>query len=140
MEITVKNNYVRISARKVRPVMHGLRGMAAEEAKKVLFFTQRKAATLLYALVNSGIAAAKENFLETDQIFIKSVCCNEAPSLKRMQPWSKGQSRAITKRGSHLILTLESRETPKALADKKPAKKAVKTVKSAKAIKEIVKG
>ena len=113
MEITVKNNYIRISPRKVRPVMYGLRGMTLLEAKTVLTFTRRKAADLICDLVKAGIAAAKENYVDADKAYIKSIFCNEAPRLRRIQPWSKGQARRITKRASHIILTLESKEEPK---------------------------
>jgi ribosomal protein L22 len=44
MEITVKNRNIRISPTKVRPVLHGLRGMNAEQAKIALAFTNKKAA------------------------------------------------------------------------------------------------
>jgi ribosomal protein L22 len=61
-------------------------------------------------LVKSGIAAGKENHIEAEQLMIKAVYCNEAPRLKRAIAWSKGQSRRITKRASHITLVLESAE------------------------------
>lgn len=114
MEITVKNRYIKISPRKVRPVLHGLRGKSLKAAKISLQFMNRKAAGLICDLVKSGIAAAKENYLEPDKTTIKSIFCNEAPRLKRIQPWSKGQARRITKRMSHIVMTLESLEETKA--------------------------
>lgn len=110
MEITVHNRNIRISPRKVRPVLHSMRGQTALKARDSLKFTNRKAAGFLYELVKSGIAAAKENYLEADQVMIKAVFCNEAPRLKRAMAWSKGQSRRITKRASHITLILESVE------------------------------
>jgi ribosomal protein L22 len=46
-------------------------------------------------------------------VFIKAVFCGEGAKLKRIQPWSKGQARRITKRLSHLTLVLESKEDAK---------------------------
>jgi len=113
MEIKVTSKYLRISPRKVRPVLHGLRGLTAEEAKTTSAFTNRKAAGMIYDLIKSGIAAAKENYLEPNDVSIKSIYCSEGPRLKRIQPWSKGQARRITKRMSHLTLVLEGVEKVK---------------------------
>ena len=118
MQITVKNLYKRISPRKVRPVLHNFRNMNIKEAKIAASFVDKKAAGFLLDLIKAGIAAAKENYLETDKTIIKSIACNEGPRLKRFIPWSKGQSRRITKKMAHIVLTLEA---PDAV---KPTKKA----------------
>lgn len=120
MEFKVKSLYLKISPRKLRPVLHGLRDMTALEAKNTLAFTNKKAAGFLYDLVGSGIAVAKENYFEADQVRVKSIACNEGPRLKRMQPWSKGQARRITKRMCHVTLVLETQEEigKKTTADK----------------------
>ena len=120
MEIKVHNLYVRISPRKMRPVLHGLRGKTAQEAKTSLQFVNKKGADFLYDLVKSGIAAAKESYLEADQVLIKEIFCNEGPRLKRIIPWSKGQARRIVKKMAHLTLVLESKE------EIKPTKEAKK--------------
>jgi len=110
MEIKVYNRFIKISPRKMRPVLHGLRGKTAEDAKNSLRFVNKKGAGFLYTLVKSGIGAAKENHLDADKVLIKSIFCDEGPRLKRIQPWSKGQARRITKRMSHITLVLESVE------------------------------
>lgn len=125
MEITVHNNHVRISPRKARPVLHGLRGQNAAQAQTKLAFTNKKAAYFVANLIKSGLAVAKENYLELDQVVIKEVFCNEAPRLKRAIAWSKGQSRRITKRGSHFTLVLEAPDAVKKDEKKTVAKKQV---------------
>src|SRR3989344_6373962 len=127
MEIKVHNRNIRISPRKVRPVLHDLRGQTALKARDSLKFVNRKAAGFIYDLVKSGIAAAKENYLEADQVMIKQVFCNEAPRLKRSIAWSKGQSRRITKRASHITLVLESIESDK--NEPKGSRQSVKVTK-----------
>jgi len=113
MEFTVKSLYLKISPRKMRPVLHGLVNMTGIEAKNTLAFTNRKAAGFLYGLVKSGIAVAKENYFEAEDVKIKSIFCDEGPRLKRIQPWSKGQARRITKRMCHVTLVLEGQDKPK---------------------------
>jgi len=139
MEITVHNRNIRISPRKVRPVLHGLRGQVASSARDSLRFTNRKAAGFLYQLVKSGIAVGKENYIEADKLMIKAVFCNEAPRLMRSMAWSRGQSRRITKRASHITLVLESvevTEKPRNTKDNETTKKAdPKTAKSKETVK-----
>lgn len=120
MEIKVRKSYMHMSPRKIRPVLYGFRGMTAEQALNNALFTNKKAARFLVELIKSGIAAAKENYLDADKITIKSIYCNEGPRLKRIQPWSKGQARRITKRMSHLGLILESFD------EKEAAKETIK--------------
>lgn len=106
MEIKVKSSYLRVSPRKVRPVLHGLRGEIAQDAYVALSFTNKKGAGLLAALLKSAIAIGKENDLELGKLYIKSVSCSEGPRLKRRQIKARGRSDAITKRMSHLNLVL----------------------------------
>ncbi len=106
MDITVKNLFSKISPRKARPVLYGLRGMSAVSAKEALLFTDKKAARILVELVKSGIAVAKENYLDADKVFVKSICCNEGPRLKRHMPKSKGRTYRLQKRMSHFTLVL----------------------------------
>jgi ribosomal protein L22 len=56
--------------------------------------------------LKSAVATAKESDLEPNKLYIKEVCCNEGPRLKRRRFESKGVSRQITKRMSHLVLTI----------------------------------
>lgn len=132
MEIKVKSLYLSISPRKMRPVLFGLRGKNAEEALNYLLFVNKKGAKIAADLIKSGIAAAKENYLEPKEVLVKSIFCNEGPRLKRIQPWSKGQARRIVKKRSHLVLALESTEEVKPsqskakLKEQKPNDQAAK--------------
>lgn len=106
MEITVKNIGIRISPRKMRPVLYGLVGEKPEAALNRLRFTNKKAANYIYELLKSGVAAASENDVESDKLRIKSIACNEGPRMRRRRFWSKGVARPIAKRSSHLVLTV----------------------------------
>ncbi len=106
MDIKVKSLYLRVSPRKVRPVLYGLRGRVAEDAYVALNFTNKKGARLIAALLKSAIAIGKENDLPTDKLYIKSVSCCDGPRLKRRQIKARGRSDAITKRMSHLNLVI----------------------------------
>lgn len=106
MDITVKNKFVRISPRKARPVLYGLRGKLATDALTQMRFTNKKAAAYLVELIKSALAAAKESDLAESTVFVKSIACNEGPRLKRRRFESKGRAAPIKKRMSHLMLTV----------------------------------
>jgi large subunit ribosomal protein L22 len=137
MDIKVKSSYLRVSPRKVRPVLYNLRGRVANDAYVALKFTNKKGAKLIAALLKSAIAIGKENDLETEKLYIKSVSCTEGPRLKRRQIKARGRSDAITKRMSHLNLVISDiaeestkKEIKKAEAKKATAKKVTKKPKT----------
>ncbi|MEI8143539.1 MAG: uL22 family ribosomal protein [Candidatus Berkelbacteria bacterium] len=113
MEITVKNLFKRISPRKVRPSLYGLKDMVATKAADITKFGSKKADRLVNELILSGLAACKEQYLDIETVTIKSISCNEGPRLKRSIPWSKGVSRRIVHRLAHLILVLSAEEAVK---------------------------
>ena len=127
MDIKVKSSYLRVSPFKVRPVLYGLRGKMAQEAYIALNFTNKKGAKLVAALLKSAMAIGKENDLETDKLYIKSIYCSEGPRLKRRQIKARGRSDAITKRMRHLNLVVsDTVETKSKKVEDKDIKKTKK--------------
>lgn len=117
MDIKVKSLYLKSSPRKIRPLLFGLRGQNADQTMTSLGFINRKGSGMLIDLLKSALAIAKENDLDSDKIFIKSIYCNEGPRLKRRLIGSRGRSNPILKRMSHINLVLsdqaEKEETKK---------------------------
>ncbi len=111
MDIKVITKFARVSPRKVRPALYGLRGQNAETALNMLQFINKKGARLAYNLLKSAIAAAKENDLESNTLFIKAITCNEGPRLKRRLIGSRGRAKPILKRMSHLTLVISDNIT-----------------------------
>lgn len=123
MEIKVKLSNFRAAPRKTRLVADMVRGKGAIEAQSILLFTVNKTARPLLKLLNSAIAAAKQNFkLEPSNLFISKITVDEGPKLKRWHPMSRGRAYPIMKRTSHIVLML-SEKTPV----KKEVKKETKT-------------
>ena len=134
MDIKVKSLFLKSSPRKVRPVLYGLRGMTLQAALTELKFTNRKGADFMFALVKSGLAAAKENDLDVDKVYIKSVNCTEGPRLKRRLIGSRGRAKPILKRMCHLNLVV-SDILEVAKEEDKEEEKEVKKVKAEKVSK-----
>lgn len=108
MQIKVKLNNFRVAPRKARQVADLVRGKKAEEAAAILSFTVNKSAKPILKLLNSGIAAAKQNFqIDKSDLFISKITVDEGPKLKRWHPMSRGRAYPITKRTSHIVLVLD---------------------------------
>jgi large subunit ribosomal protein L22 len=112
IDVKVKSSYLKISPRKMRPLLFNVRGKEVGQAKTFLTFTSQKGARMALALLKSALAIAKENDLEADKMVVKSIYCNDGPRLKRSQPKSKGSAYRITKRMCHLTIVLGEIEMP----------------------------
>jgi large subunit ribosomal protein L22 len=107
--ITVKNNNVGTSARKVRQVVDLVRNKKVEEALKILRFCEKKeTAIIVTKLINSGLAiAADSKKYDLDNLVIGMVKVDEGPSLKRIQARAQGRAYRINKRSSYITLSLK---------------------------------
>ncbi|OGZ67674.1 MAG: 50S ribosomal protein L22 [Candidatus Staskawiczbacteria bacterium RIFCSPHIGHO2_02_FULL_34_9] len=122
MEFKVQLNNLRIAPRKSRQVIDLIRGKNVVQAKSLLDFTIKRAADPLLKLLNSAVAAAEKNHqLKESDLYIAKATVDEGPTLKRMQPESRGRSFPIMKRTSHITLILKEINLVV-----KPAKKEVK--------------
>jgi large subunit ribosomal protein L22 len=107
--ITVKNNNVGITARKVRGVADLIRRKKVEEALKILRFSEKKEiAIIMSKLINSGLAIASESKkYDLDNLTIDIVKVDEGPQLKRIQPRAQGRAYRIIKKSSYITISLK---------------------------------
>jgi large subunit ribosomal protein L22 len=107
--VTVKNNSVQTSARKVRGVADLIRRKKVEEALKVLRFSEKKdIAIILTKLINSGLAiAADSKKYDLDKLVVETIKVDEGPTLKRIMPRAQGRAYRINKRTSYVTVALK---------------------------------
>lgn len=110
MEIRVKSKYLKISPRKLRPVVNLVRGKSAIQAVVNLKFVPNKGAKFVSDLLNNAIAIAKSEEVGLDKLVVSVISCSDGSRLKRGVPGSKGSMMPITKRTSHLYITLRDIE------------------------------
>lgn len=97
-----------ISAQKVRLVGDQIRGLPAEDAISLLRFSNKKAAGLLRKVLESAVANAEHNLgLDIDELKVGVVDIGEARNSYRSKARARGRSNRITKRSSHILLTVE---------------------------------
>lgn len=100
-------NY-RQSPRKVRIVADLVRGKQVDKALLQLKSTPKRATRAIIKLIESARTNAVENDkAEADNLFIKSITVDEAPTLKRFRARARGRAARINKRASHVKVTLD---------------------------------
>src|SRR4051812_18925100 len=97
-----------VSPYKVRPILDLVRGLAAEDAERVLQLTPRSAAGDVLKLLESALANAENNHqLPADEMFVAECYCDEGPTRPAGRARARGRSFRIRKRTSHITIILE---------------------------------
>ncbi|MBI2633069.1 MAG: 50S ribosomal protein L22 [Parcubacteria group bacterium] len=100
---------VRISAKKIRPIVDSIRGRDTESARAQLEMTPRKGSRFLLDLIQSATSDAHHNFgLSKDNLFIKKIYVNDGSQMKRMSQRARGSAYIVRKRLCHLTIILDT--------------------------------
>ncbi len=136
-------NY-RQSPRKVRLVADLIKGKRVSEAFTQLKNLPKRASLPMEKLLASAVANAKNGGVNTEDLYVQNVTVNEGLVMKRSMPRARGSASRISKRTSHIMLTLidkgaevkpkkaeKKEKTPKVKAEKKVVEKKSKVAKKA---------
>jgi ribosomal protein L22 len=111
MRVRAQAKWVRTSARKARVVLEHIRGRSVPEARTILAFTPRAAATDIEKVLRSAVANAEANHgLDGDDLVVEAAYADEGPTLKRWKPRARGRVNRIRKRTCHVTLVLAEQE------------------------------
>jgi len=111
--VRAQAKWVRMSARKARVVLDHIRGRTVPEARTILAFTPRAAATEIERVLRSAVANAESNAgLDGDDLVVEAAFADEGPTLKRWRPRARGRVNRIRKRSCHVTIVLA--EAPEA--------------------------
>ena len=110
MTTIAKLRHARISAQKVRLVADQVRGMEVEKALELLTFSNKKAAGMVKAVLDSALANAEHNDgADIDELKVAEIMVDEGPTMKRIRPRAKGRANRILKRSSHITVVVGDR-------------------------------
>lgn len=98
-------NY-RQSPRKVRLIADLVRGMKVKKALETLSFVNKRAALPFTKLIESAVANAKAQGVDTEALIVKTIVVDKGIVLKRFMPRARGSASRINKRSSHLKVEL----------------------------------
>lgn len=116
MEGKATARYVRTSAQKAKLVMDLIRGRMVDDALAILRFTRKSVARDISKVLRSAVANLQQRegaSGDTDRLWVDACHANQGPSLKRIRAAPMGRAFRITKRTSHL--TVSVREEPEAV-------------------------
>jgi large subunit ribosomal protein L22 len=134
----------------MRIVADLVKGMPVEKALDTLMFTRRAAAYHIAKVIKSAAANALSREgterLHPEDLHVKSISVDQAPSMKRIRFQSMGRVFRYRKRHSHLTVVVEGKmvapkkgaakpaksEAAEAAAEKKEPSKTTKTTRAAK--------
>lgn len=104
--------HVRMSPTKVRRVIDLVRGMDVEEALVALRFAPQAASDPVHKVVSSAVANAENaEDLRAEDLYISKAFVDEGVTLRRIRPRAKGSASRILKRGSHITVVVEPRDS-----------------------------
>jgi large subunit ribosomal protein L22 len=107
MEVSAIAKGLRISPQKARLVADQVRGKPVAQAIDILNFSKQKGARLLRKVLESAIANAENNAgADVDELRVREIFVNEGMTMKRLMPRAKGRADRITKRTSHVTVTV----------------------------------
>ena len=111
MEAVAKVTHVRIAPRKVRVVIDLIRNKPVAQARAILKATPKAASYDVIKVLDSAVANAENNFqMNKDALYVKTALVGPAPTMKRIQPRSRGSAYPILKRSSHITVVVAEKE------------------------------
>ncbi len=108
MEVKAAVKYVRVSPQKARLVADTVRGKTVSDALSILEYTPKAASPFIYKLIGSAVAnASSRDDMDVDTLFVKSICVDQGPTLKRFRARAMGRGTRILKRSCHISVVLD---------------------------------
>ncbi|MBI5421859.1 50S ribosomal protein L22 [Candidatus Peregrinibacteria bacterium] len=122
---------IRITPKKANLVAGMVRGKSVKDALALLKFMPKKGAKIIYKVVQSAAANAKNNFGQSiDDLIVTNIWAVKGATLKRGTPANRGRIWPIAEIMSHITVEVGMPEgmTPSKPVAKASAKKASKIV------------
>ena len=103
--VRAQHRHARMSASKARLVLDLIRGKSVAEARTILQFSERDAATTIAKVLDSAVAnAANNNDIPPEELFVSACFADEGPTMKRWRPRARGRATRIRKRTCHITV------------------------------------
>ena len=110
MDVKAIAKDVRISPIKIRLMVDLIRGKNVDDALNILTNYNSKPARVVKKVLDSAIAnAVNNNNLDKDKLYIKAAVVDQASTLKRRVPGSRGKVDKFYHRRSHVTIVVSER-------------------------------
>jgi large subunit ribosomal protein L22 len=109
MAFTASHRFVRIGARKVRPLADMIRGKHADEALELLKYQPHRGARLLEKVLKSAMSNAEDQRATNLQnLLVVDARVDEGPMFKRVRPRARGMAFMVKRRTSHIRVAVDA--------------------------------
>lgn len=99
---------LRIAPRKVRLVVNLVKGKPVQYALDLLKMTNKRAAPVVYKMIQSAVAnATNKSTVDVDRLIVSEGFVNGGTSMKRWLPRAQGRATPLQKRTSHVTIKLK---------------------------------
>lgn len=105
--IIAKAKYLRTSPQKAGLVLALIRGQSLAEARRILKFSEKRAAKSVLKTVESAAANALAKGLKEEALKVIKATADSGPTFKRTRFVSRGRVHRILKRTAHVTIELE---------------------------------
>ena len=112
MEVRAVAKDTGVSSGKVRQLVDMVRGKKVDEALTMLRFVPSPTARVVAKVIKSAAANAENGYqMSPSDLKIVSIFADEARTLKRYRPRSRGRVSPILKRSSHITVIVAEQES-----------------------------
>lgn len=112
IEVKAVEKYLRMSPRKVRPVLDLVRGKQVDQAIGILRLTPKGSSEAISKAINSAAANAENNFgLTRDDLYITTAVADKAPSRRWRRVGSRSRIKPIEHRYTHITVGVSEKES-----------------------------
>jgi large subunit ribosomal protein L22 len=98
---------VRISPKKVQPLIPLIRGMRIDEAITLMDLSKRRAAVFIKQALLAAKANADQAEADVRKLVVTEAFVDSGPTMKRFQPKDRGRAHPILKRTSHITVSVD---------------------------------
>jgi len=107
MEARAATRFVRVSPRKARLVVDGIRGRNVNEALRIVSLSNKKAARPIRKTLESAIANAENTYdVDVDRLFVLHAVVDMGRSYRRLKPRAMGRADIIRRPTSHITIVV----------------------------------
>jgi large subunit ribosomal protein L22 len=111
VEVKARAKDTGLSPKRLRPLVDMVRGKKIDEALSLLRFTPTPKAKVIAKLVQSAAANAENNFqMDPADLKIVRIYVDDARSLRRFRPRSRGRVSPIRRHSSHITVVVAEQE------------------------------
>lgn len=117
---TAKVNYLKASAKKLRPFAQALKGKKIDEAEWIIKNSGLGHAPEFWHALTNALSMAKSKGEAVTDATVSQIAVSDGPRLKRFRPVARGRSAGYRHTLSHLSLTIQTDAVKKTKKPKAP--------------------